>query len=68
MIVAYVLPVVKKAIPSTYREAEISSKSKMWKDAMMKEMNSLYKNDTWKLSELPKRKKAIGCKYVFAKK
>ena len=29
MIVAYALPVVKEVIPSTYREAEISSKSKM---------------------------------------
>jgi len=29
----------------------------------MKEMN-----DTWELTELPKGKKAIGCKWVFAKK
>ena len=35
MIMAYALPVVKEAISSTYREAEISSKFKMWKDAMM---------------------------------
>jgi len=47
---------------STYREAEINSESKMWKNAMMEEMSSLYKNDTWEQSELPKRKKAIGCK------
>jgi len=46
MIVAYALPVVEEAIPSTYREAEISSESKMWKDAMVEEMSSLYKNDT----------------------
>ena len=30
--------------------------------------DSLHKNDTWELSELPKRKKAIVCKWVFAKK
>ena len=35
---------------------------------MMKEMSSLYKNDTWELSEFFKRNKAIGCKWVFAKK
>ena len=29
MIVAYALPVVEEIIPSTYREAEISSESKM---------------------------------------
>jgi len=35
---------------------------------MVKEMSSLYKNDTLKLTELPKRKKVIGCKWVYAKK
>jgi len=40
----------------------------MWKDAMVKEMSSLYKNDTWELIELPKKKKAIGCKWVYVKK
>ena len=40
----------------------------MWKDAMVEEMSSLYKNDTWELTELPKEKKAIGCKWVYAKK
>jgi len=39
----------------------------MWKDAMMEEMNSLRKNDTWELIELPKEKKTIGCKWVFSK-
>jgi len=29
MIVAYALPIVKEAIPSTYREAEISSELKV---------------------------------------
>ena len=31
-------------------------------------MSSLYKNDTWEYTELPKRKKAIGCKWIYAKK
>ena len=46
MVVAYALPVVEEAIPSTFREAEISSESKMWnwKAAMEEEMKSLYKN------------------------
>ena len=68
MIVAYALSVVKEIISSTYREAEISSEFKTWKDAMMEEMSSLHKNDTLKLSELPKGKKTISCKWVFAKK
>jgi len=68
MVVAYALPVIEEVIPSTYREAEISLESKMWKGIMEEEMNSLYKNDTWELTELPKGKKAIGCKWVYAKK
>ena len=46
MIVTYALPVIEEAIPYTYRKAEISSEFKMWKDAMVEEMSSLYKNDT----------------------
>ena len=40
----------------------------MWKEAMLEEMNFLHKNDTWELSEWPKGKKAIGSKWVYAKK
>ena len=35
---------------------------------MMEEKSSLHKNDTWELSELPKGKMTVGCKWVFAKK
>jgi len=35
---------------------------------MMEEMNSLHKNDTWELLELPKGIKAIGYKWIFVKK
>jgi len=31
-------------------------------------MSSLHKNDSWELTELPKGKKKIGCKWVYAKK
>ena len=40
----------------------------MWKDVMKEEMRFLHKNDTQELTELPKRKKAIGYKWVYAKK
>jgi len=46
MIVAYALPIIEEVIPSTYREAEISSEFKIWKDTIMEEMSSLHKNDT----------------------
>ena len=65
--VAYALPVVGD-IPSTYPKAILSSESGNWAGAMEEEMESLKKNKTWKLTQLPKGKKAIGCKRVFAKK
>ena len=39
----------------------------MWKDVKIEEMSSLHKNNTWEQSELPKGKKAIDCKWIFAK-
>ena len=65
--VAYALPVVDD-VPSTFREVAESSENERWKGAMEEEMQSLHKNNTWKLAQLPKGKKAIGCKWVFAKK
>jgi len=68
MIVVYALPITEEAIQSTYREAKISSESKMWKDAMIEKISSLHKNNTWELLELPKGKKIIGCQWAFVKK
>ena len=31
----------------------------------VKEMQSIRENDVWNLVELPKQRKAIGCKWVF---
>jgi len=56
----YALLVVKEVISSTYREAEIGSESKMWKDAMEEEMSSLHKNDTCELTELPKGNRQLA--------
>jgi len=66
--VAYALSLIEDEIPSTYKKVEISFESEMWKDIMLEEMNSLHKNDIWKLSELPKGKKVIGWKWMYAKK
>jgi len=35
---------------------------------MGEEMESLYKNGMWRLVKLPPGKKAIKCKWVYAKK
>ena len=36
-----------------------------WKDAMQQEMDSIHKNGTWELVDLPLGKKAIGTKWVY---
>ena len=35
-----------------------------WKQAMAKEIDSLYSNDTWELIALPPSKSPIGCRWV----
>jgi len=45
-IVVATLPVIEESILSLYKENEISSKSKMWKNAMLEDMKSLHQNDT----------------------
>uniref|UniRef100_A0A2N9GFK1 CCHC-type domain-containing protein n=1 Tax=Fagus sylvatica TaxID=28930 RepID=A0A2N9GFK1_FAGSY len=54
--------------PSTFQEAIESSEKDKWMEAMVEENESLSKNKTWELTELPKGKKPIGCKWVFKKK
>lgn len=70
MVIAYAFPVevVENSMPTIYREVGLSSKSEMLRSAMSEEMEYLYKNNTWELAELPKGKKAIDCKWVFAMK
>ncbi|KAL0393369.1 UNVERIFIED_CONTAM: Retrovirus-related Pol polyprotein from transposon TNT 1-94 [Sesamum radiatum] len=36
--------------------------------AMVEEMESLQKNHTWELVQLPEEKKISGCKWVYRKK
>ena len=54
--------------PFNFEEAVQSVDSDKWSAVMAEEMESLKKNQTWELVELPKGKKAIGCKWVYQKK
>lgn len=51
--------------PSTYEEAV---KDPKWKDAMKEELDSIHRNGTWELLELPSGRKLIGLKWVFRTK
>ncbi|KAL0448236.1 UNVERIFIED_CONTAM: Retrovirus-related Pol polyprotein from transposon TNT 1-94 [Sesamum latifolium] len=54
--------------PTTFHRAIISQEKKEWMGAMVEEMESLQKNHTWELVQLPEGKKVIGCKWVYKKK
>jgi len=51
--------------PVTFEEAV---KSKKWRDAMVKKMEAIERNQTWELTNLPKGVKPIGVKWVFKTK
>ena len=54
--------------PTTYQKAISSLRADQWPMAMVEELQSLEKNQTWKLVKLPKGEKAIGCKWIFKRK
>ena len=67
--IGYALPVYEEEdVPTTLNKVEKSSEREEWWNAMREEMKSLDKNETWVLCELPKGRKAIGCKWVYSKK
>nr|GEV36023.1 ribonuclease H-like domain, reverse transcriptase, RNA-dependent DNA polymerase [Tanacetum cinerariifolium] len=51
--------------PRNYKEASSDQK---WIEAMKAELDSIHRNNTWKLTTLPKGHKAIGLKWVFKTK
>jgi hypothetical protein len=54
--------------PKLVGEAVKSAEGKLWKDAMVKEMESLHKNETWDLVKLLSGRNIFGSKWVFKKK
>ncbi|KAD4179957.1 hypothetical protein E3N88_28548 [Mikania micrantha] len=51
--------------PQNYKEASVDKK---WIEAMQAEIDSINKNNTWNLTDLPSNHKAIGLKWVFKTK
>jgi hypothetical protein len=54
--------------PKLIKDEVDSIEGRLWKDAMLEDMESLHKNETWDLVELPNGRKRIGIKWVFNKK
>ena len=59
---------VSDKVPKTIAEAYASPEAESWKAAVEKEMGNMKRMGTWKLEEMPKDRKAVGCRWVFAKK
>ena len=55
-------------LPQSYEEAIKGPEANQWKKAMDAEMSQLNKMETWKKEDLPEKQKAIGCRWVFARK
>jgi hypothetical protein len=53
--------------PKSFREVVNSEEGRMWKESMVEEMESLHKNATWDLVELPSGRKIVSSKWVFKK-
>ena len=60
--------VVELDEPLCYREAKRSPDWKNWEKAMIEEMDSLKKNNTWVLVNKPKGKRVIGSKWIYKRK
>jgi hypothetical protein len=54
--------------PRIVREAVNSEDSKLWKKAMVEEMDALDKNEAWDIVELSAGRKSVGSKWLFKKK
>lgn len=51
--------------PTSYTESMKCQDSKLWMAAIKKEMNFLYKNETWVMLERPKDQSTISCKWIY---
>jgi hypothetical protein len=54
--------------PRIFREAVNSKDSKLWKKAMVEEMDALDKNEAWDIVEFPAGRKSVGRKWLNQRK
>ena len=62
---AFITNMMNVVEPSSYKEVNERSE---WKIAMEQEYDSIIKNNTWELVELPRGKQTIGCKWLYKPK
>ncbi|KAK9701121.1 hypothetical protein QE152_g30800 [Popillia japonica] len=54
--------------PITIEDALARNDCEKWKNAVQEELQSLNENNTWTLTDLPKNRRTINCKWVFKTK
>ncbi|KAJ9552302.1 hypothetical protein OSB04_016347 [Centaurea solstitialis] len=54
--------------PTSYGEVVSGSESEQWQEVMKAEMQSMYDNQVWELTNLPQHCRAVGRKWGFKKK
>ena len=62
---SFLLVINSIRIPTSVQEA---LKDDNWIQAMNEEMSALERNETWKIVERPKDKKAVGCRWIYTVK
>lgn len=55
----------EKYEPKTLKQALNCGYNKKWQEAMKEELDTLIKNKTWTVVDLPAGRKAVGCKWVY---
>ena len=64
----YVANDIETDEPKSYQEAMRSKERDQWGLSSDEEMDSLDRNKTWEIVEIPAKKRVIGCKWVYKKK
>jgi len=54
--------------PQTLQEALGSDKRELWREAWESEVDALMRTETWVLTQLPRGREAIGCRWFFKRK
>ena len=54
--------------PQSFNEAMSTPEAPMWKEAVNSEIESIMKNHTWELVDLPLGSKPLECKWIFKRK
>ena len=71
-LVAYALSIAQEVNdgvePASYTKVVSCDESSQWVMAMNEEIESLHKNGTWALTELPEGKRPLRCKWIYKKK